>query len=302
MPVVAVTLISLSVLQKAEYSMQANLALKKPASQSSTETSAKRAVDGRPFGNVADGSCSATKPKKGTHWWMVDLQGNYLIRYIRIRNRNHKDKSSLNNFNVEITKEKPQTLPGFPRRTSGYLCIHVKEHVPNEGLQEYKCTRPEVGCYVRLIRHYSSERSLVLCEFEVYGDPVPDSTPNPDYVTKSYTENISVPALSLSEQISFLTTENEKDYLPSLPLTQTTRLWRFKFVASKAEDNIMKSTVTLATIISCAQRRIGSAYSITTPPFIQVDFPSGYCRFLQNTIEARNSPSLAWILYDLDIS
>lgn len=217
----------------------------------------------------------ATKPRKGWHWWMVDLQENFLIKYIRIANRNNPKESTLINFHVEISKLRPQTLSRFPGRTNASLCLTQNTQVPKGGPMEYHCSRAEVGRYVRLLRSFNSARSLIMCEFEVYGDPVSDT------LTKSDTDEIrSVP--------------------PSIE--QTTFLWRFKHVASEAKSTNMKSTASLAVINSCARSRIRSHYNITTLPFVQVDFPSGYCRFLQTAFEANSSPSLSWMLYELDIS
>lgn len=165
--------------EKMETSESINVALKKPAKQSSNYSStsmAEKAVDG-----ISDGlyfrskSCTHTKgAKSGWHWWMVDLQGNYTINYIRIYNRAAFSKR-LQNFAVEVSMEDPQQLTGFPQnvRNAG-VCKRIVDPVPANGPHDYQCDNLVNGRYVRVIKQSPGVSALTLCEFEVYGTPFLD--------------------------------------------------------------------------------------------------------------------------------
>ena len=76
-----------------------NLALKKPASQSTTKCrvnedcrrEAFRAVDGNRDGVMTHGSCSHTEPEHNA-WWKVDLGQQLLVREVIIYRRLDYDK------------------------------------------------------------------------------------------------------------------------------------------------------------------------------------------------------------------
>lgn len=74
-----------------------NLALHKPASQSSTRASdfASLAVDGNKNNVVVDGSCSHTNDNDIHPWWEVDLQMTAVVYKIAIMNRNVLGKPFL---------------------------------------------------------------------------------------------------------------------------------------------------------------------------------------------------------------
>lgn len=70
-----------------------NIALKKPAKQSTTyswageSSPASLAVDGNNGTDFVVDKCSCTKGGDTNPWWMVDLQAVYDIDYVRIFNR-----------------------------------------------------------------------------------------------------------------------------------------------------------------------------------------------------------------------
>lgn len=70
-----------------------NIALKKPAKQSTTyawageSSPASLAVDGNNGTDFVVDKCSCTKGGDTSPWWLVDLQAVYHIDYVRIFNR-----------------------------------------------------------------------------------------------------------------------------------------------------------------------------------------------------------------------
>ena len=66
-----------------------NLALNKPAYQSSTSSNgnAARAVDGKASGIYRHGTCTRTAFKQMNPWWAVDLGFEHLVTHVQISNR-----------------------------------------------------------------------------------------------------------------------------------------------------------------------------------------------------------------------
>ena len=66
----------------------ASVALRKPATQSSTYSSfvASKAVDGNRSPDFSKGSCSHTLDKE-VNWLKVDLQMQFTVQYVKITNR-----------------------------------------------------------------------------------------------------------------------------------------------------------------------------------------------------------------------
>ena len=63
-----------------------NLALNRPASQSSRDNAAK-AVDGNKSPAYGNGGCTHTDAQEPLRWWRVDLGRMYLITKVEITNR-----------------------------------------------------------------------------------------------------------------------------------------------------------------------------------------------------------------------
>ena len=85
-----------------------NVALNKPATQSSTYdpncSAAAKAVDGNTDGNY--GSCSlATGNQDDSPWWQVDLQSIYQVSYIDLWNRTDCCGERLHNFDLQISTD-----------------------------------------------------------------------------------------------------------------------------------------------------------------------------------------------------
>ena len=82
-----------------------NIALKKPASQSSTRKQqdyASKAVDGNRNVNFNEGSCSHTAGGRNYPWWKVDLFSIGAVSRVYVVNRNDQYYHSLSNFELRI--------------------------------------------------------------------------------------------------------------------------------------------------------------------------------------------------------
>ncbi|XP_046554275.1 fucolectin-like [Haliotis rubra] len=156
-----------------KYTGKINIALGKPASQSTTwrNFSASRANNGNRASHFSSGSCSHTEHET-TNWWQVDLQGMYSIASVFIVNRDTQITGYygyfLQDIEVHVFQEAPSS--GLP---NGTVCA---THIPAMGANAtLQCEAPVIGRYLRIYRR-SSETvetpKLVFCEVEVYGRPV----------------------------------------------------------------------------------------------------------------------------------
>ncbi|MBN9522140.1 HEAT repeat domain-containing protein, partial [bacterium] len=82
-----------------------NVALKKPATQSSTGYGgvAARAVDGNTSGSYGDGGQTHTQEGTDAPWWEVDLGGEFPVETVRVYNRTDGNLGSrLSNFTLKV--------------------------------------------------------------------------------------------------------------------------------------------------------------------------------------------------------
>lgn len=154
-----------------------SLALEKPAWQSSQLGwhEASRAVDGSNVmkDNQGRSLCSVTLEEDGINlWWMVDLRDIYIIDSIRILTVQYCCQNRLRNFTVDISEEDPRTMNGFPGHVEKSVVCHSQlDIVTYTKPVTYKCDRPIVGRFVRVVKN--GYFLLSLCEFEVFGKPRP---------------------------------------------------------------------------------------------------------------------------------
>ncbi|MCM8526008.1 MAG: DUF1553 domain-containing protein [Lentisphaeraceae bacterium] len=109
-----------------------NIALKKPATQSSTAYSgdAKRAVDGNTSGDYGQNTVTHTDGND-TPWWEVDLQVNSQIDEIFIFNRN-QFQDRLNNIKVTILDDSRNTVwSGSLKKAQNSNQLSISEHTAN---------------------------------------------------------------------------------------------------------------------------------------------------------------------------
>ena len=144
-----------------EVSGVSNVALDNPAYQGpSTLTPASLAVDGKEGTHYA--VCAHTTEFIDPKWWMVDLQDEHWIHRVSILNRGDEYGDRLQNFTVDIFREDPRTMPGFPN-TIGKICAR---HTAAVGLGAWAVLpchpEPLIGRFVRVIK-WGFEH-LALCE------------------------------------------------------------------------------------------------------------------------------------------
>ena len=163
-----------------------NLALNKPASQSSTAYggTADRGVDGNASGVFTDGHMTHSAIELNP-WWQVDLQGVQTVQSIKLYNRTECCGDRLNNSWVFVsqasfgTKTLSQILADpsiskFQIGTAGSLVT-----IPVSNVQ---------GQYVRVQLDGSTQREFSLAEVEVFG---PSSSQPPSNVALNKPANQS---------------------------------------------------------------------------------------------------------------
>ena len=139
-----------------------NVALKKPAAQSSTgwEADANRAVDGNTSGDFWKNSVSHTSGGDSEAWWRVDLKGQYTVNRIQIFNR-------TDCCNLRLTGALVQIEQGTDRAVWSYT---ITEDQAKEG--NFTVDVPNIpGTAVRLIQKNKIDGGtyLALAEVRVYG-------------------------------------------------------------------------------------------------------------------------------------
>lgn len=141
-----------------------NLALKKPATQSSTYISrgvtfsAKFAVDGHNGTDLFEDKCSHTLDGDTNPWWLVDLNEVYSIKSVRIFNRGNTevaDRLRDVNVTVGLTESDVNTPCGF------FAGPGTQSQVVN-----IDCSSSPKGRFVKIS---TPIEDLTLCEVEVFG-------------------------------------------------------------------------------------------------------------------------------------
>ncbi|XP_070183096.1 fucolectin-like, partial [Littorina saxatilis] len=98
-------------------------------------------------------------------WWVVDLQGFYVIHAVVITNRGDGYGFRLSNFDLETYSENPVAVPSAQRN----LCFHQQSSVGDGATVRFDCYQPSRGRYV-MVNKRTSEEPLQLCEVEVLAD------------------------------------------------------------------------------------------------------------------------------------
>ncbi|KAI0232115.1 hypothetical protein LSAT2_017547 [Lamellibrachia satsuma] len=163
--ILAVTLVTLVV----TYSATLNLALNKPAYQSSTDWhgNAARAVDGNASGIYRHRSCTHTTFKQMNPWWAVDLGCEHLVTHVQISNR-IVCSDRLHDFKIGLTNTLPNATNG-PQKPPYEVCLFYKGAFPATS-KKLTCTNTARGRYlfIQIEGNRTSGDVLTLCEVEVY--------------------------------------------------------------------------------------------------------------------------------------
>jgi len=146
-----------------------NLALGKPATQSSTypfarSAAASSAVDGKTDGNFYDGSVTATNPDTNA-WWQVDLGASASVNSVVIWNRTDCCGSRLSDYWVFVSNTPFQTndTPATLQSRAGTFASH-QTSAPSPAATIVANTQ---GRYVRI--QLSGTNYLSLAEVQVFG-------------------------------------------------------------------------------------------------------------------------------------
>lgn len=139
---------------------QVNVALNKPATQSSTldGRSADLAVDGDTNGDYAAGSVTHTSCGR-QDWWRVDLQGSYALSEVKLYNRSDFAPERLSHYEVTILDSSgDEVWSSFQRETAGSPTTLTTKEV--------------VGRYIQVQLNNSGGPCLSIAELEAFGIPV----------------------------------------------------------------------------------------------------------------------------------
>nr|XP_034315470.1 fucolectin-like [Crassostrea gigas] len=156
-------------MQRLQMEILPNIALRKPAEQSSTyhfkDNKATYAVDGNRGTAPGVDKCTATTLGDTNPWWRVDLQDVYNITSVRIINRGINELGTDLSFllsdvtvTVGLTESDLNTPCGFfagPSNASQLVVID--------------CSTSPQGRFVKISK---TTQGLFLCEVDVFGVPV----------------------------------------------------------------------------------------------------------------------------------
>nr|XP_022312694.1 multiple epidermal growth factor-like domains protein 10 isoform X1 [Crassostrea virginica]XP_022312696.1 multiple epidermal growth factor-like domains protein 10 isoform X1 [Crassostrea virginica]XP_022312697.1 multiple epidermal growth factor-like domains protein 10 isoform X1 [Crassostrea virginica]XP_022312698.1 multiple epidermal growth factor-like domains protein 10 isoform X1 [Crassostrea virginica] len=162
-----------------------NLALKKPAWQSSTSwsyTGAERAVDGRYTDLSEGGGQCASDRGETTAEWRVNLGGVKYIHHVFIQYMTANDVWEKNNPGTWMFLGFSVYISNTTNKEDGVLCFRDTIYTPATIPNPVNITCPYLGRYVIYYNNrthppypggYSIYAFNVLCEVEVYGCPTP---------------------------------------------------------------------------------------------------------------------------------
>jgi hypothetical protein len=154
------------------FSPTENLALKKPADQSTDVSGskahwAKYAVDGDINGIMRDraAECAMTQ-RENSPWWFVDLQVEANVRGVKIVNRADCCGDELRNFQIGLSYVNP--FDETPTLDNYEVCVDISGAFATGESRIMPCD----GIGVFLIIQMRERGVLTLCEVEVYGKGV----------------------------------------------------------------------------------------------------------------------------------
>ena len=142
--------------------MPVNVALNKPTSSSnyiSSNRKPEKAVDGEGRSHPDYYSCFVTK-RLPEPWFLLDLETNYQIDFIRFWNEHHCSSCSSRTYNLYITIGETKTNP-----KSNPLCVKNADQ-RNVQIVDYWCDREIMfGRYIYV--YLTRTEMLNFCEIEV---------------------------------------------------------------------------------------------------------------------------------------
>lgn len=147
-----------------------NLALNKPATQSSTQYSgsASRAVDGNIDGTFSNNSVTHTADASN-NWWQVDLQAAYNLDEVNIFNRTDCCSEYLSDFYVFVS-ETDLTGRSFSDILSDSSV--TKTYIPSQAPSRLNLSNVGTGRYIRVQINDNGNQQLSIAEMQAFGTKV----------------------------------------------------------------------------------------------------------------------------------
>ena len=258
-----------------------NMALGKPATQSSTlpgapAAVASSAVDGNTDGNFYDGSVTATNLDPNP-WWQVDLGVSVQIGSITIWNRTDCCGSRLSDYWVFVSDtpflatDTPATLQNRPGTYANHQTV-----APNpSALVPPPCVVPACtavvvrGRYVRI--QLSSPNYLSLAEVQVFGTVAPT---NPDLALgKTSTQSSTLPGAptaAASSAVDGITDGNFFDGSVTATNLDSNAWWQVDLGSSHTVNSVVVWNRT-----DCCASRLGDYWVfVSNTPFLATDTPA----------------------------
>ncbi|XP_041361998.1 fucolectin-1-like [Gigantopelta aegis] len=126
-------------------------------------------VDGNLGSCLETDGCGHTQPTDTKPWWMVDLQGKFVVHSVNITNRDLLPER-LHSFVIETFSQNPEGCSG----AGSVVCLNYTGAGLPTGQTAFTCDQPTRGRFVRISKWYqkSSHDPLTLCEVQIYGTEV----------------------------------------------------------------------------------------------------------------------------------
>ncbi|XP_041649525.1 fucolectin-1-like [Cheilinus undulatus] len=145
-----------------------NVAIRGKATQSTqylhAYSMASNAIDGNRDPDFYSGSCSSTSSQTDP-WWRVDLMESYIVTSLIITNRGDGCAERLDKAQIHIGNSLDNNGVANP-------LVKVIPHIPAGTSLKIPLTKPVEGRYVT-VNLIGREKTLALCEVEVYGYRAP---------------------------------------------------------------------------------------------------------------------------------
>uniref|UniRef100_A0A671Z354 C-type lectin domain-containing protein n=1 Tax=Sparus aurata TaxID=8175 RepID=A0A671Z354_SPAAU len=113
-------------------------------------------------GRATDGDekeCAHTEPKRGNHWWRIELPGIYDISGISIYNTK-EDNTNMNGAQIHIGNSRQNN------RINNKICANMTPFI-EEQWNNYTCAEQVSGRYITV--SLQRRMQLILCEVKIYG-------------------------------------------------------------------------------------------------------------------------------------
>ncbi|XP_041361997.1 uncharacterized protein LOC121377968 [Gigantopelta aegis] len=123
-------------------------------------------IDGNLGSNWMQDGCGCIVVGDTKAWWMVDLQGTFVVHSVNITNSNQSQKN-LHSFVIEIFSQNPEGCSG----AGSVVCVNYTGVVLTTDTTSFTCDQPTRGRFVRIRKWNVKDVSdpLTLCEVQIYG-------------------------------------------------------------------------------------------------------------------------------------